>query len=53
MIVAKHAKRDKKTYIHRQPLYPPTPLIFEMAYARSPENAPAIEAAEKNKACRS
>lgn len=39
-----------KMKIQRQPSRFPTPSIFAIAKARSPLNAPAIEAAEKNRA---
>lgn len=37
---------------HRQPSYPPTPSIFEIANASKPENAPAIALAVKKIAIR-
>ena len=36
--------------IHRQPLYPPTPFINPIPYAKIPPKAPASEAAEKKRA---
>lgn len=39
-----------KINIHAQPGLPRTPSIFWIAAAKSPENAPESEAAEKNNA---
>lgn len=46
------SKQCSKEHTHRQPSYPPTPSIFEMANASKPEKAPAIALAVKKIAMR-
>ena len=41
-------RRPSRMKIHDQPGLPPTPSIFAIAAARSPLNAPAMVAEEKN-----
>jgi hypothetical protein len=41
-----------RRHTHRQPSYPATPSIFEIANASKPEKAPAIALAVKNMAMR-
>jgi hypothetical protein len=50
--VSKLSRLFSRRLTHRQPSYPPTPSIFEIANASKPENAPAIALAVKNIAIR-
>lgn len=51
-LVSALSRQYPRSHTHRQPSYPPTPSIFDIANASRPEKAPAIALAVKNIAIR-